>query len=152
MDKTYYLKHGGKTYIDLNDFGITIRRKGMLNAMNQGLKGDKTIPFTSIAAVQLKKPGLTNGYIQFSVLGGNESRGGVLAATQDENTVMFAGKKEYAEMTELKNIVEEKIRLASSSSSSVSTADELRKFKELLEDGILTQEEFDAKKKDLLGL
>lgn len=30
--------------------------------------------------------------------------------------------------------------------------DEIRKFKELLDDGIITQEEFDAKKKDLLGL
>ena len=33
-----------------------------------------------------------------------------------------------------------------------SNADELRKFKQLLEDGIITQEEFEAKKKQLLGL
>ena len=33
-----------------------------------------------------------------------------------------------------------------------STADELKKFKELLDSGIITQEEFDAKKKQLLGL
>ncbi|WP_342512300.1 SHOCT domain-containing protein [Sporosarcina sp. FSL K6-1522] len=33
-----------------------------------------------------------------------------------------------------------------------SAADEIKKFKELLDDGILTQEEFDAKKKELLGL
>lgn len=31
-------------------------------------------------------------------------------------------------------------------------ADEIRQFKELLDDGIITQEEFDAKKKELLGL
>ena len=34
----------------------------------------------------------------------------------------------------------------------VSTADELKKFKELLDMGAITQEEFDAKKKQLLGL
>lgn len=34
----------------------------------------------------------------------------------------------------------------------VSTADELKKYKELLDSGIITQEEFDAKKKQLLGL
>ena len=34
----------------------------------------------------------------------------------------------------------------------VSDADELKKFKELLDMGIITQEEFDAKKKQLLGL
>ena len=33
-----------------------------------------------------------------------------------------------------------------------SVVDEIRKFKSLLDDGIITQEEFDAKKKELLGL
>ena len=33
-----------------------------------------------------------------------------------------------------------------------SAADELKKFKELLDMGVITQEEFDAKKKLLLGL
>ena len=33
-----------------------------------------------------------------------------------------------------------------------SNADELKKYKELLDAGVITQEEFDAKKKQLLGL
>lgn len=33
-----------------------------------------------------------------------------------------------------------------------SSADELKKFKDLLDSGVITQEEFDAKKKQLLGL
>ena len=36
--------------------------------------------------------------------------------------------------------------------NSASVADELKKFKELLDMGAITQEEFDAKKKQLLGL
>jgi hypothetical protein len=36
--------------------------------------------------------------------------------------------------------------------SAVSTADELKKFKDLLDSGVITQEEFDEKKKQLLGL
>lgn len=36
--------------------------------------------------------------------------------------------------------------------SAISAADELKKYKELLDAGVLTQEEFDAKKKQLLGL
>lgn len=36
--------------------------------------------------------------------------------------------------------------------NNVSSADELKKFKELLDSGVITQEEFDAKKKQLLGL
>lgn len=39
-----------------------------------------------------------------------------------------------------------------SQSSGSDAADEIRKFKGLLDDGIITQEEFDAKKKQLLGL
>lgn len=34
----------------------------------------------------------------------------------------------------------------------LSEADEIRKYKDLLEEGIITQEEFDAKKKQILGL
>ena len=34
----------------------------------------------------------------------------------------------------------------------VSNADELKKFKELLDEGVITQAEFDAKEKQLLGL
>jgi len=36
--------------------------------------------------------------------------------------------------------------------SAGSNADELRKFKGLLDDGIISQAEFDEKKKELLGL
>ena len=38
------------------------------------------------------------------------------------------------------------------SAASNSTPDELKKYKELLDSGIITQEEFDTKKKQLLGL
>ena len=42
--------------------------------------------------------------------------------------------------------------MASKAPAAVSSADELKKFRELLDSGIITQEEFDAKKKQLLGL
>ncbi len=49
---------------------------------------------------------------------------------------------------ELKEIIEKKNK----SQATISQADELKKFKDLLDSGIITQEEFDAKKKQLLGL
>ena len=36
--------------------------------------------------------------------------------------------------------------------ATIGIADELKKYKELLDGGVITQEEFDAKKKQLLGL
>lgn len=41
---------------------------------------------------------------------------------------------------------------ANEESISLSPTDEIRKYKELLDDGIISQEEFDAKKQELLGL
>ncbi len=48
-------------------------------------------------AIQFKKSAMTNGYLQFTVPGGNESRGGVFSAASDEPTFMFAGQNELAE-------------------------------------------------------
>ncbi len=42
--------------------------------------------------------------------------------------------------------------VSQANTTEVSTADEIKKFKELLDMGVITQEEFDAKKKELLGL
>ena len=49
-------------------------------------------------------------------------------------------------------IKEQPINVKVVSRDAESQADELKKFKELLDSGIITQEEFDAKKKQLLGL
>ncbi|HAQ1921192.1 TPA: SHOCT domain-containing protein, partial [Enterococcus faecium] len=39
-----------------------------------------------------------------------------------------------------------------SKETQISSADEIKKYKELLDEGIINQEEFDFKKKELLGL
>jgi hypothetical protein len=155
--RTFESKHGGHTFIDVDDYGLTIRRKGILSLINQGLKGEKTIPYSGISAVQLKKPGLTNGYIQFTVIGGNESKRGVFAATKDENTVMFSGINTYKEMITLKKIVERKISelhipTSSTQLESESGFSKIKELKELFDSGALTEEEFTSKKKQILGI
>ncbi|KRK74146.1 hypothetical protein FD02_GL000741 [Lacticaseibacillus nasuensis JCM 17158] len=68
---------------------------------------------------------------------------------------MFAGKKTLDDMIELQQIVEEKIKEAHQPYGVVkqtSDLDELKKLKDLLDAGAVTQEEFDAKKKQILGL
>ena len=44
------------------------------------------------------------------------------------------------------------VSVSAPSNINSSSADELKKYKELLDSGVITQEEFDAKKKQLLGL
>ena len=63
-----------------------------------------------------------------------------------------------AKMEEVYQIVSEQISNRQNNKGSVtvvnstSNADELKKYKDLLDSGIITQAEFDAKKKQLLGL
>ncbi len=49
-------------------------------------------------------------------------------------------------------VLEAKTNPQKSASAAFSPADELIKYKALLDSGVLTQEEFDAKKNQLLGL
>ena len=49
-------------------------------------------------------------------------------------------------------VKEEPLKVKVVSASNIGNADELKKYKELLDSGVITQEEFDAKKKQLLGL
>lgn len=157
MEKEYVIKSPNKIKILVTDKSLTFTRKGFVNLANHGLKGEKTIPLKSITAVQIKKPGLTNGYIQFGLLGGNESKGGVFAAAQDENTIMFA-KKHYKDMVELKNYIESIIFSDNDNTTIInapvekSTTEQLKEYKELLDMEIITQEEFDKKKTELLNL
>ena len=129
---------------------LTIKRKGMGTVFTHGLKGDKDIQLSSISSVQFKKAGFTSGYIQFAFMGGQESQGGVLSASRDENTVLFRkGHQEAFEL--LRDAVQERIS-NDTGDRVVSPADEIGKLAGLKEKGIITEKEFAAKKKQLLGL
>ena len=136
---------------------VVIERKGLMGFFSQGLAGDKTIPMSAIQSVQFREGGmLTNGFIQFAVLGGREAHGGVLKATQDENTVMLKMGEQSIIGQQIKEYVEKRIIELSKPQTAVvqqaSPADEIMKFKQLFDQGIITQEEFEAKKKQLLEL
>jgi len=134
---------------------VVISRKGASGFLIHGFAGDKTIPVFNIQAVQYKAAGsLTNGYIQFTVMGGKESTGGLFAATTDENTIVFTSTQNGIAM-KIKMYIEKCIiqrNQPQSVQTQASGADELLKFKQLLDAGIITQEEFNAKKKQILGI
>lgn len=137
---------------------IVIKHKGVLNLMAMGVHGDKIVYLTDITGIQFKLGGLASGHLQFSMLGGNESKGGIMSAASDENTITFNPKKNH-EAKEIHEYLMKKLRELKNAKNapivqavSLSAADELKKFKELLDLGVITQEEFDAKKKQLLGL
>ena len=135
----------------LTNTGVIIKRgiKGFLLGGGM-LRGDKTIPYSSIIAVQLKKAGLTAGYIQLTLKGGSEAKAGLFQSVKDENTINFYNNKNK-DFEEAKRLIEEKIS-AGDVQSNKSDLGELEKLAELKEKGIITEEEFNAKKKSILGL
>ena len=68
----------------------------------------------------------------------------------DYSRCPFCNSKDVVEISD--DEWQASLNAASPASSSVSNVDELKKVKELLDMGIITQEEFDIKKKQLLGL
>lgn len=134
--------------IELHKDFVRFDRDTVMGFLMQGLKGKKDIYFRNITSIQIKKPGFTIGYIQFSIPGGNESQRGVFNSLNDENTLSFIGEENYEKALKIKEYIEKKIKSKNSSSSS--SADEIEKLHSLLQKGILTKKEFEEKKKKLL--
>lgn len=119
--------------------------------------GLKTIYFSDVIGVQFKRAStVVLGYIQLETASTamnnkksnftNEnsfSYDGTIVSNDDvEDVVKFINQK----------IEEQKSLPNGAVIQQVSSADELKKFKELLDEGVITKEEFEAKKKELLGL
>lgn len=124
------------------------------NIARGGNTGGKRINIEDITSLQFKEPsGVSVGFIQFSYPGSVDRKDGVVGAINDENSIVVDNNN----LTKAKEVVMylEKRRSNLQKGNQVvgiSSADEIVKFKKLLDDGIISQEEFDAKKKQLLGL
>lgn len=137
---------------------ITIKRTGFLARASVG-KGEKRIPLASITAVQWKPAGaMVNGYIQFSLGGGNESRARfgsqTIDAGKDENSVVFT-KKQMPEFAGLRAALEEAIAHRGRPPEPFAPAApdhlaQLKQLAELRDTGALSEEEFAAKKAEIL--
>jgi len=87
--KTYIFKTVNETTVVIDGNLLRISRKGFNNLVSTGLSGEKTIDINNISGIQFKEPGVANGYIQFIVIGSQESKNGFTGALTDENTIVF---------------------------------------------------------------
>ncbi len=122
-------------------------------------KGEKRIPISSIKAVQWKPAGpLVNGFIQFTVPGGREKRSAfgsqTSSAGKDENSVIFT-RKQMPEFEKLRAAVEPALEQGAQATtpqqSGPSIGDQITQLAALRDQGLLTNEEFAAKKANLLS-
>ena len=94
---------------------------------------------SSITAVTIENPSLGNNYVAITIGGGEKKVLGILAGKQD--AIAFGDL--------INRLINQK---SSENYAPISAADEIKKIKERLDLGVITQEEFDTKKKQLLGL
>ena len=117
---------------------ITVSNKRVYGSTTFGKRVD--LPFDSISAVGVSAfkgiaIGTSSGRISFKGIGNRDEIHDVISKLLIERQ-----QKATAPTTTIKQEIPQ------------SQADELKKYKDLLDSGIITQEEFDAKKKQLLGL
>lgn len=133
---------------------VRIDRGTIIGFMSQGLKGTKDIFIKNITSVQIKKPGVTMGHLQFSLPGGNESTKGHFDMWKDENSIVFKGEH-YELALKIKDYIESKFTSTDASqtpqASTSSVADELRKLSALKKEGAIDASEFKELKKKLIS-
>ena len=116
--------------------------------------GQKKIFYDSMIGVQFKpSSAMILGYIQVETANSSSKDN-----FNSENSVTFTHHKIPNEQAKaVVDFIENKIRQAKQpkvvvTQAPTSSADELGKYKSLLDQGVISQEEFDAKKKEILGL
>ena len=143
--------------VELLEDRVIIERKGLFNP----LKGTKVIYLKNLSGIHFKKNDfLIKGYIQFIFSGSKElKRGNPLELAKDENTILFS-KDDETNFIILKNQLEKAIRDLQQPKKEVivetvkkdNYLDELERLASLKERGFITDEEFQIKKKQILGL
>ena len=144
---------GYKGTIRVFEDKVEIEKKGFF--INNS---SKTLPMANIISVSIKPSGWGRGFIEFTTPGSRDSKNTEEALT-NENALCFKNGRQDAEAKKIKEYVDEQIlKIAQTKNGATiiqqatSPAEELKKMKELLDMGVITQDEFDAKKKQLLGL
>lgn len=142
-----------KASMEIVGDSVIISSSGVATMLARGIQGQRSIAIRSITSVQVKLGTMfVPGYINLSYPGGKEFRGGVMAATQDPDTLIF----NRAINAEVEKFAAEINRLRASlqqvAGPTLSTADEVAKLVELHKSGALSDEEFAAAKRKALGV
>ena len=151
-DAKFFLD-GVATRLYVYEDKVEIEHHGLLGFLIQGLSGKKSIPMSSIRSIQFREGGtVISGFIQFGLSGGVEKQGGVFNAAGDENSVVFTQDKNE-DALKIKSFIEDKIQeslVPTASSNQISIANEIVKFKELMDAGVISEDEFLQQKARLL--
>ena len=142
--------HNGQ--LELSDSVLRIRRKGLIALMTQGRKGEKEIVIAQITSIKFERAdNFMNGFIQFTYPDARKPKEGEFQGSKDENTVVFRVSQQ-ADIEMLMDELHKRIAAEKLKASKFSALDELEKLANLRDRGVVSEEEFQMKKKQLLGL
>ena len=157
------LKGAFKEYLICTDKMVYIVKKGFMTGHTLG-NGAFSLPYESISNAEVNM-GFATGYFQITGAGIQSKQLNYWSndrssdPKQQPNVISLSSRAMKNDFTEAAQfIMQRKAELAAQEKApavqavATSAADEILKFKGLLDAGIITQEEFDAKKKQLLGL
>jgi hypothetical protein len=134
----------------LNDM-VRIKRRNALGFLGLGSKIEKDILISKIVAIRFKKAGiLADGYIQF-IFEERGPRDPESDIADDENVVIFRSGQQR-DFEAMREAVEQKMTGTRREAKESSNFDELERLAALLDRKIITEDEFNQKKKQLLGL
>lgn len=136
--------------IAVTDKRVIIIKAGKISGAGYFGANAKSFYYNQITSVDLRI-GMTGGHLQLSAAGTTEVKDkGFMSMIEAENAITFTGKhKEH--MKVITEMIRSRLgKTETSSASNTSTADELKKLADLKEQGILSDEEFEAAKKRLL--
>ena len=154
---SYVYKYEEITDFEVNEDGATVTKGGLGKALVGGalfgvagaIAGGTSKKSTAICnrmTITIMTTNVDTPVLHINLILGETPKGGLLYAQAVQSSQEISVKLNSI----IEQLQQEKNR--SVATPAFSAADEIKKFKELLDMGVLTQEEFDAKKKELLGL
>lgn len=128
---------------------IVISRKSFGGFAAFGIVGDKTFFYNSIQGIEYN-----GGFLRIIPKGMDYKSyriGETLKAQKDDNVIMLTPLK-TKQAKEVCEIITKKVNEVNGGTSTIgiSTTSEIREYKKLLDEGIITEEEFEKKKQELL--
>ena len=144
---------GANGWLGLYEGHVRLVKSGFRAMVGVGYgAGTKDIALSQISAIQWRDAGdLWLGYIAFSFLGGSDSSGGVFDAAKSDNAITFE-KLQQAEFASVRSAIQGRLggRAPVVSAATGGVADQIRELASLRDGELITPEEFEAKKAELL--
>lgn len=158
MKKTYLFNSpfmGGKAKVTIDDGILRIERPGLISKLSHGFTGEKAIRIKDIVSVQLKEAGMTRGYLQFVMAGAIEKKVSITKNNHDENTIYFDASGKQSQINEnakeIKKYIEEYNPEKNENINQDDKYDKLYKLKKLLDEKVISKEEFEKEKEKILN-